>query len=95
MKYLLLASGFQDVAARTISISQPQLIARILKRFGMEFAANHSTPLIGNSITQELKIPPLTEESKQQYAAIVGSLMYLATRHVQIYHSLLNNLQGI
>jgi hypothetical protein len=45
----------------------------------MECASNRSTPLTWNTITKESKLSPLSEENKQQYAAIVGSLMYLAT----------------
>jgi hypothetical protein len=69
----------RDLAAKTISTSQPLLIEQILQRFQMECASNRSTPLTGTSITKESKLPPLSKESKQQYAAIVGSLMYLAT----------------
>jgi hypothetical protein len=69
----------RDLAAKTISISQPLLIEQILQRFQMECAPNRSTPLTGTTITKESKLPALSDESKQQYAAIVGSLMYLAT----------------
>jgi hypothetical protein len=60
----------RDLAARTISISQPQLIAQILQIFQMEFASNCSTTLTGNTITKEWKLPPLSEESKQQYTQL-------------------------
>ncbi|CAI7897421.1 unnamed protein product [Closterium sp. NIES-54] len=68
----------QDLAQRTITVTQSHMVHQVLQRFGLRYSSPKSTPLpTGHS----LSAPPSDEsvESSGPYPELVGCLMYLMT----------------
>ena len=83
-KYALGISITQHLPTRTISISQTAFIDRVIERFNIHSAHMVDTPMVGGlCLHSPDKTIPLTPDlaswvERTPYAALVGSLMYIA-----------------
>ncbi|CAI7734972.1 unnamed protein product [Closterium sp. NIES-53] len=68
----------RDRARRTITLTQSQMVHRVLQRFGFQYSSPQLTPL---STRHSLSAPPSDEsvEPSGPYPELVGCLMYLMT----------------
>ena len=78
IRYLLGMSIKRDRKSRTLTISQPTYLQRVMKRFGMENSKPVSTPLEPGKKFQR---PDLSEELSdvQTYQQAIGCLTYAST----------------
>ncbi|CAI7780888.1 unnamed protein product [Closterium sp. NIES-54] len=68
----------RDRAARTISLTQSDMVQQVLRRFGFQFSTTQPTPLaVDHRLTGPF--PDEAFEYNGPYAELVGCLMYLMT----------------
>jgi hypothetical protein len=71
----------RDRKKRTISIQQMNLIQALVRRAGLDDRCGSKAPLPtgGAHLSTGTVLPPLSDNEKELYPTIVGTIMYLAT----------------